>query len=58
MVTDERTEDRGASYFVFFRRQSIIRVNKSRRVRWMRHAARMKEISYAYKISVGKLKGR
>jgi hypothetical protein len=38
--------------------QSIIRVKKSRRMRWARHAACMGEMKNIYKILVGNLKGR
>jgi hypothetical protein len=34
--------------------QNIIRVNKSRGMRWVGHVARMEEIRYAYNISVRK----
>jgi hypothetical protein len=37
---------------------SIIRVSKSRRVRWKGHAACVGEMRNAYKILVGKLEGR
>jgi hypothetical protein len=37
--------------------QSIIRITKSRRVRWAGHVARMGQ-NYAYRILVGKLEGK
>jgi hypothetical protein len=37
---------------------SIIRVNKSRRMRWAGHAARMGERRNAYRILVGKPEGK
>jgi hypothetical protein len=37
---------------------NIIRVNKPRRMRWVRHAVYMGEIRNPYKILVGNLKGR
>jgi hypothetical protein len=37
---------------------SIIRMTKSRRVRWTWHAARMEEKSNAYRILVGKPEGK
>jgi hypothetical protein len=37
---------------------NIIRVIKSRRIRWVRHEARMKEIRNAYKIMVGESEGK
>jgi hypothetical protein len=37
---------------------NIIRVTKSRRMRWAGHVARMGEIRTAYKILVGKLGGK
>jgi hypothetical protein len=37
---------------------SIIRMIKSRRMRWAGHVARMEEKSNAYRILVGKLEGR
>jgi hypothetical protein len=37
---------------------SIIRINKSRRMRWEDHVARMGEKRNAYRLLVGKLEGR
>jgi hypothetical protein len=41
-------------YFIKVRSQNIIRVIRSRRVRWVEHATRMGEIRNSYKILIGK----
>jgi hypothetical protein len=42
----------------FYSSPSIIRVNKSRKMRWAGHAARMGERRNAYRILVGKPEGK
>jgi hypothetical protein len=45
------------SFITWYFSPSIIRVIKSRRMRWARHAARMGERRNAYRILVGKPEG-
>jgi hypothetical protein len=42
----------------FYSLPSIIRITKSRRMRWAGHVARMGEKRYAYRLSVGKPEGK
>jgi hypothetical protein len=42
----------------FYSSPNIIRMNKSKQMRWMKHVAGMGEIRYAYKILVEKPEGK
>jgi hypothetical protein len=37
---------------------NIVRVNKSRRMRWTRHVARMREKTGVYRVLIGKSEGK
>jgi hypothetical protein len=42
----------------FYASPNIIRVIKSRRIRWARHVARMGDVRNSYKILIGKSEGK
>jgi hypothetical protein len=46
------------SFFILYSSLNIIRVIKSRRLRWAGHVARMGEMRGAYRALVGKSEGR
>jgi hypothetical protein len=59
---DEVTEDwrklHNEELHNLYSSQNIIRMNKSRRMRWAGHVARMGEMRTAYRILMGKPEGR
>jgi hypothetical protein len=45
-------------YYYYYKNSNIIRMIKSRRMRWVGHVVRMRETRNAYKILVGKPEGK
>ena len=46
------------NFIVFYRSPNIVRVIKSRRLRWAGHVAKMEESRSAFKILIGKPTGK
>jgi hypothetical protein len=57
-VTGRRRTLHNEELYSFYSLPNVIRVMKSRRVRWARYVARMEGIIYAYKVLVGKPEGK